>query len=286
MGELLEHVHAGASSARWLPAWGALQIAAMLAAFAWFVKRTPGDLARLRVCLAAGFIGAAVGAAAFGMAIRVPAYVESGFELRALLRGGIMAYGALAGLAVTFAAMARRAGFHAGASLDRLAPSFGILVLLARVGCFFGGCEFGVVTSAPVGVRFPPQSPAFRQHLEAGRILASDRGSLAVHPTQLYEAASGILMIAVAIFIERKVRNTKNTKTPAAPGNVFAATAATYALCRFFIELARGDALRGHLGPLSTGQWLSLLVLAGAGAFFYARARPSGDHLQQRKPVE
>ena len=283
MGELLEHVHAGASSARWLPAWGALQIAAVVAASAWFVKRTPGDLARLRVCLAAGFVGAAVGAAAFGVAIRGPAYVQSGFELRALLRGGIMAYGALAGLAVTFAAMARRAGFHAGASLDRLAPSFGILVLFARVGCFFGGCEFGVVTSAPVGVRFPPQSPAFRQHLEAGLILASDRGSLAVHPTQLYEAASGILMIGVAIVIERRARD---AKTPAAPGTVFAATAATYALCRFFLEFARGDALRGRLGPLSTGQWLSLLVLAGAGAFFYDRERPSGDHLQQRKPVE
>ena len=283
MGELLEHVHAGASSARWLPAWGALQIAAMVAASAWFVKRTPGDLARLRVCLAAGFVGATVGAAAFGVAIRVPAYVQSGFELRALLRGGIMAYGALAGLAVTFAAMARRAGFHAGASLDRLAPSFGILVLFARVGCFFGGCEFGVVTSAPVGVRFPPQSPAFRQHLETGLILASDRGSLAVHPTQLYEAASGILMIGVAIVIERRARD---ATTPAAPGTAFAATAATYALCRFFLEFARGDALRGRLGPLSTGQWLSLLVLAGAGAFFYTRARPSGDHLQQRKPVE
>jgi phosphatidylglycerol:prolipoprotein diacylglycerol transferase len=255
----------------------------MVAASAWFVKRTPGDLARLRVCLAAGFVGAAVGAAAFGVAIRVPAYVQSGFELRALLRGGIMAYGALAGLAVTFAAMARRAGFHAGASLDRLAPSFGILVLFARVGCFFGGCEFGVVTSAPVGVRFPPQSPAFRQHLEAGLILASDRGSLAVHPTQLYEAASGILIIGVAIVIERRARD---ATTPAAPGTVFAATAATYALCRFFLEFARGDALRGRLGPLSTGQWLSLLVLAGAGAFFYTRARPSGDHLQQRKPVE
>lgn len=268
----------------------------MVAAFAWFVKRTPGDLARLRVCLAAGFVGAAVGAAAFGMAIRVPAYVQSGFELRALLRGGIMAYGALAGLAVTFAAMARRDGFHAGASLDRLAPSLGILVLFARVGCFFGGCEFGVVTSAPVGVRFPPQSPAFRQHIEAGLILASDRGSLAVHPTQLYEAASGILMIAVALLIERKSNlkiQTQTTQGPPAPGAAFAGAVATYALCRFFVEFARGDALRGRLGPLSTGQWLSLIALAGAGAFLVRsppaaslRPSPGGAHLQQRKPVE
>jgi phosphatidylglycerol:prolipoprotein diacylglycerol transferase len=156
----------------------------------------------------------------------------------------------------------------------------GILVVFARVGCFFGGCEFGVVTSSPLGVRFPPHSPAFRQHLDAGLILASDRGSLAVHPTQLYEAASGVLMIAVAIFIERKSKTS--------PGTGFAATAATYALCRFFIEFARGDAIRGRLGPLSTGQWVSLMVLAGAGVFLSlsTRARPSGAHLQQRKPVE
>ena len=295
MGELLEHVHAGASSARWLPGWGVLQFAAMAAAFAWFVKRTPGDLARLRVCLLIGFAGAALGAAAFGVAIRVPAWVRSGFEIRALARGGIMAYGALAGLSIAFTIMARRRGFDIGSSLDRLAPIMGLLVLFARVGCFFGGCEFGVVTSSPLGVRFPPQSPAFRQHLEAGLILASDRGSLAVHPAQLYEAASGILMIAVALLIERK-SNIKNTQYPQgspAPGAAFAGAVATYALCRFFVEFARGDALRGHLGPLSTGQWLSLIALAGAVAFLARsppstsfRPSPGGPHLQQRKPVE
>jgi phosphatidylglycerol:prolipoprotein diacylglycerol transferase len=283
MGELLEHAHAGASSARWLPGWAVLQVIAMAAAFAWFWRRTPGDLARLRICLLVGLAGAAAGAALFGMAIRIPAWVRSGFELRALVRGGIMAYGALGGLSVAFAAMTRRSGYSVGSSLDRLAPCMGVLVFFARIGCFFGGCEFGVVTSSPLGVRFPPQSPAFRQHLEAGLILASDRGSLAVHPTQLYEAASGILMVVIAIVMERK---SNRARAPFAPGTLFAAAAVTYALCRFFIEFARGDAARGHLGPLSTGQWLSLAVLAGAGLFLAAGPRPSGAHLQQRKPVE
>lgn len=291
MGELLEHLHAGASSARWLPGWAAMQVAAVAAAFVLFVKRTPGSLARLRMCMLIGLAGAFVGAAAFGIAVRIPAWVRAGFEARALIRGGIMAYGALAGLAATFAVMARYRGFGIGSALDRLAPSMGVLVVFARVGCFFGGCEFGVVTSSPLGVRFPPKSPAFRQHLEAGLILASDRGSLAVHPAQIYEAASGIFMIAVALFVEHKAGNadnalnTKNTKN-IPPGAGFAATAATYAIGRFFVEFARGDALRGHLGPLSTGQWLSLVVLAGVGAFLALPARPSGAHLQQRKPVE
>lgn len=284
MGELLEHLHAGATSARWLPAWIVLQVAAVASAFAGFARRTPGELAGLRRCLLGAFAGAAAGAVAFGVAIRVPAWVRSGFALSALARGGIMAYGALIGLSVTFAWLARRRGFGVGEALDRLAPCTGLLVVFARVGCFFGGCEFGTVTSAPWAVRFPPHSAAFQQHLKAGLILASDKGSLAVHPAQLYEAASGLAMIAVALILERKAAKGRE---PYAPGTVFAAAAGTYAACRFFIEFVRGDAARGHFASLSTGQWLSLFVLAGVGAFLTrSREGDNGAHLQQRKPVE
>src|SRR5688572_21273876 len=106
MGAWLEQLHAGATSARWLPAWGGMQLAAMLAALAWFVGRTPGPLARLRVCLLGGFIGAAIGAVGLALLVRVPEWARSGFDLRVLARGGIMAYGALAGLAVAYSIMA------------------------------------------------------------------------------------------------------------------------------------------------------------------------------------
>jgi phosphatidylglycerol:prolipoprotein diacylglycerol transferase len=276
MGAWLEQLHGGATSARWLPAWSGMQLAAVLAALAWFAWRTPGPLARLRVCLLVGFIGAALGAVGLALLVRIPEWARSGFSMRVLARGGVMAYGALAGLAVVYSIMARLRGFCVRAALDRLAPCFGLMILLARSGCFFGGCDFGVVTSAPWAVRFPPGTPAFRQHLDAGLILAADRGSLAVHPTQIYEALAGIAVAATALFVERR-------RAPA--GSAFTAAAATYAACRFIIEFFRGDLSRGRLGTLSTSQWLSLLVLAGA-AVFAARSAASrrGDERSRDAP--
>lgn len=265
MGAWLERLHAGATSARWLPAWGSMQLAAVLVALAWFVHRTRGRSARLRACLLGGYIGAAIGAAALGVLIRVPSWARSGFDRSVLIQSGIMAYGALAGLVITYAALARLRGLPAREALDKLAPCLGAMIVFARVGCFFGGCEFGTVTRVPWAIRFPRGTPAFKQHLEAGLILASDKGSLAVHPAQLYEAGSGVLVAVAALLVERR---------GAPAGSAFAAAAATYAACRFAIEVVRGDVSRGRLGPFSTSQWLSLAVLVGL-AIAAARARAS-----------
>lgn len=278
MGAWLEALRAEVTGVRWLPAWASLQVAAALAAFVWFVWRTrrpdprlSGDPARLRLCLAVAYIGAAAGAALLGVLLRIPAWVRSGFVFAELFRGGILAYGALAGLVGTYAALARLRRLPVLASLDILAPCLGALVLVARVGCFFGGCDFGSATSVPWGVRFPPGSPAFRQHLEGGLILPSDRASLAVHPAQLYEAALGIAMAAAALVIERRrvaaskeSGGTGATTTP--PGSAFAAVAITYAVGRFLIEFVRGDAPKGASGLLTPSQWLSALAIAAAAA--------------------
>lgn len=260
MGRWLEHLLVGAASARWLPLWSGLQVAAAIASLGWFVLRTPGTLARLRVCLALAFLGAAGGAVGLGILTRIPAWVRSGYAWSALVHGGIMAYGALLGVTGTYAALARLRGYGVGPALDRLSPCLGVMVLVARTGCFFGGCDFGSITRVPWAVRFPPGSAAFEQHIAMGLILRGDRASLAVHPAQLYEAAVGLAMCAVALRVERR-----GSGDPAYPaGAAFAATSATYAAGRFIVEFFRGDAGRGGLGPMSTPQWISAAVLAAA----------------------
>jgi phosphatidylglycerol:prolipoprotein diacylglycerol transferase len=262
--------------------WGIFQIVAVLAAFAWFARRAQDNRGKLCACLAIAFAGAAAGAVLLGLAAKLPEWVRSGFDLRVFARAGIMAYGALAGLALTFAISVRLWGLRALPALDRLAPCLGVMVLLARLGCFFGGCDFGAVTSAPWGVRFPPESPAFQRHVEDGLILASDRASLAVHPTQLYEAAAGLAMIVVALAVERARPRAFGA------GAAFAAAASTYAALRFAIEALRGDTPRGASGPLTMSQWWSALILAGGALWAWSRrgAPGGGDYLQQRKPVE
>jgi prolipoprotein diacylglyceryltransferase len=275
VGRWLEALLAGAAPVRWPPLGLTLQAGAMVVAFAWFLHRTRGPMAGLRVCLLAGYGGAALGAMALGVAIRVPAWVRSGLDHGVLLRAGAAGYGALIGLSVAYAALARARGHGIAEALDRLAPCLGVLVLVARAGCFLAGCDFGAVTAGALGVRYPPGSPAFREHLAQGWILPSDRASLAVHPTQLYEAALGLVMAVLALWVERRAARGAAALAPRSPAFLTAAVA--YAIGRAAIEALRGDPARGGLGPLSTAQWISLAVLVTVLVAVAARARsPSG----------
>jgi len=228
-----------------LPAWAVMQAIAVATAFAWFTKRTtarPG----LRLCLAVAFAGAAVGAYGLGTSWRWHLGHDHG------VRPAAMGFGALLGLVLTYALLARRRGHDLAGALDILGPVLGVLVGIGRLGCFLGGCDFGAVSDAPWAVRYPAGSPAFHQHVAAGLVLPSDAGSLSVHPTQLYEAAIGALMIVAALAIgSRRLR----------PGAAFVAAGATYAVGRSLVEVVRGDAMRGGFGPLSIAQVMSLVVL-------------------------
>jgi prolipoprotein diacylglyceryltransferase len=254
------------------PAWETLQITAVVVASVWFATRVRGRDRGLRACLLLGFAGAAIGAVLLGTLLRVPAFILSGFH-SSPRTGDFMAYGALIGLCVTYATLARSQGFDVDRSLDHLAAPAGVLVAIARVGCFIAGCDYGQPTSLPWGVRYPSDSPAFARHRDAGWLRPEDTTSLPVHPTQLYEAALGVLVIAVAISMERRAVR---------PGRAFAAAAMTYALGRVFIEMLRGDAERGGFGPLSTAQWLSLSIVAWLA--LRELSRPGEDQRGARSP--
>jgi prolipoprotein diacylglyceryltransferase len=257
MGAWLEWVRAMAVRHHFTD-WAFFQLAALIVAFAFFVYRTNGERRKLRVCFVAAFLGAAVGSVALGVLLRLPAWVLSGFRLKVFSGGELMAYGALGGLVLAYMGLARTRGVGAGEALDLAAPSVGILVFFARAGCFVAGCDFGAVTHVPWAVRYPAETAAFKHHLDTGLILPAASTSLPVHPTQLYEAAVGLVMIATALITERRLR-TGRSRAPA--GAVFAATTVAYATGRIVVELFRGD-VRGVLGPMSTPQWLSVAVIA------------------------
>jgi phosphatidylglycerol:prolipoprotein diacylglycerol transferase len=241
-----------------MSAWSLLQLAAMALAFLWFARSTPGDRARLRLCLLFAFPFAAAGAIGLGMLLRVPAWIRSGFQTAVLVHDAdYMAYGALLGLVIAYALLARRRGFEPWSALDSLAAPLGIMVSIARIGCFVAGCDHGTITAVPWAVRYPAGTAAFRSHLEAGLLQASDARSLPVHPAQLYESLVGLAMVLIVLAWQRRSRRLSR---PLAPGALFVAAAMTYAVGRFLVEMARGDD-RGMLGPLSTPQWLSVAVV-------------------------
>lgn len=135
---------------------------------------------------------------------------------------------------------------------DMAAIPMGVALLFARIGCFLGGCDYGKVTNVPWAVRFPAGSAAWRDHLQSGLLPPERAESLAVHPTQLYEALLGLVIVGVAVWAARQKWR---------EGRVFLAAAATYAVGRIVVEIFRGDLGRGIYAGLSSGQLFSICVL-------------------------
>jgi len=250
-------------------AWRFLVAAGVVAAFVLLVlsKRSRPERAHLAVLFAPGIAGAAVGATLLPVLLRLPAALAAR-SLAPLLAGDLMAIGGLVGFAGAVALAARLLGRGAARALDQLAPSMGALVVFGRIGCFLEGCDFGALSHVPWAVAYPAGSHAFEHHVALGLVHASAATSRPVHPAQLYEAAVGLAMIGVALWLERRARWAQSAQPEALPmssGAVFRASIATYAFGRLGVEGFRGDA-RAALGPLSLAQWLALGLVAWAAA--------------------
>jgi phosphatidylglycerol:prolipoprotein diacylglycerol transferase len=179
---------------------------------------------------------------------------------------GVSAYGALLGAAFGARLAFGRAGFPA--AVDRLAPPLALGVALVRIGCFLNGCDFGLPTALPWGVRFPRDrvlaaelgpSPAWLSHQRSGIALDGETvdapalWSLPVHPTQLYEAGLALVLFA---FLLRRWRRGRFE------GEVFLCFVVLYGLGRAAIDLVAADRPPGFVS-LTQALGLAAALLAG-----------------------
>ncbi|MBN1609577.1 MAG: prolipoprotein diacylglyceryl transferase [Polyangiaceae bacterium] len=202
-------------------------------------------------------------------------------ELLAMHHGGLVAYGGfLAGLAgsATYLAIKRQPWLLWA---DAAAPSVAAGLMVTRVGCYLFGCDFGRPLSrdAPAWLQrvgtFPrwepgnvagSGSPAWLQHVAERGLSPQAPASLPVHPTQLYEAIAGGLLLVLALMVRRRRRF---------PGQVLLTFGLGYATFRFLVELLRDDAERGSVGPALARQVAvpcGLLALGAALAVGPARS--------------
>ncbi len=122
----------------------------------------------------------------------------------------------------------------------------------ARIGCFLGGCCYGIESDF-----------GFSAH---GNNL-TDIGDVCRFPVQLLESF-GNFVIAGIIFLVLKKGWLR--------GRVFYLYLSMYAVLRFFDEFLRGDEIRGFVLGLSTSQFISIFVELFALAMlilFAARSR-------------
>ena len=256
---LVESVWAFAHAASWFPGWVVFQIAAVLLGGA-LVLREGGH--RLVVPYALGVLLAALGAVALGNGGEWARWL-SGPRTGPLPEVEIAGFGALFGLLVGHVAGARTRRVSMARALDALAPSIGIMIAVARVGCFFAGCDFGRPTRVPWALSYPAMTPAFRAQLDAGLVHATASQTLPVHPTQLYEASIGLVVLAATL----------RMRAPRREGDRFVLAALLYAAGRIVVDVFRGDLARAGTFGLTVTQGLALALIGAVIAWALGRDR-------------
>ncbi len=180
--------------------------------------------------------------------------------------GGLTYYGGFIGasLAAWYLLRVDKFPFWKAADMAGMVVPLGLS--FGRMGCLLGGCCFGQPLEGPLGVSFPPFSPASSAQARDGLLAGAHEHSLAVHPTQLYEAWGSFALAALLFFwLHGKKRY---------DGHVFAAFLGGYAVLRFVLEFFRADD-RGGFFALSTSQWVGLLLVAVA--FWLHKRRSTQD---------
>jgi phosphatidylglycerol:prolipoprotein diacylglycerol transferase len=137
---------------------------------------------------------------------------------------------------------------------DLAAWAIPVGLVLGRLGCFLAGCCFGAVHDGPLGIAFPRYSPAWHQHLDAHLIDRTAQASLAVHPTQLYEAAAAAAIAGYCWWRYRKANHFR--------GELFFWFLLLYGIFRIGVEFLRADD-RGDwiFGLFTTSQLVSVPLI-------------------------
>jgi phosphatidylglycerol:prolipoprotein diacylglycerol transferase len=180
--------------------------------------------------------------------------------------GGLAYYGGLVFASITGILFLRREKFPVGKGVDFVGAVIPLGICFGRMGCFLGGCCFGLPSRSPLALSFPAGSPASYEQAELGLIADKMLPSLPVHPTQLYES---IGCLAIAAWLLLRVHPRKRFD-----GEVMLLFLLAYAVLRFGLEYLRADD-RGALFGLSTSQWIGLLIAGGCAALWRPLARRS-----------
>lgn len=179
------------------------------------------------------------------------------FSPATLQSGGTFYGGLLGGLAWTWF-YTRAQKMPLLPTLDVCAAPLALGHAIGRIGCFMAGCCYGKPTALPWGVTFTSDV--------AARISGTPL-HVALHPTQLYEAAAEFANFLILYSIGRRTRF---------PGQVVGAYLALYGIERGLLEFLRDDPGRTLLfhNEISLMQLISLAMLAAA-IFLIVRASPA-----------
>jgi phosphatidylglycerol:prolipoprotein diacylglycerol transferase len=177
-----------------------------------------------------------------------PEYRQDPMQLLSLdfLRSGGVFYGGLIGAVVAGFFLMRRFQLPWWKTADACAPGIALGNFFGRQGCFAAGCCWGEPTTLPWGVKFS----------QLGHEITGVPIDTYLHPTQLYESFSMLIVFFFLLWLHRRRRFS---------GQVILVYALLYSVIRFAIEFVRDDPRGDILGlttltGLSTSQLISIVI--------------------------
>ncbi len=192
-------------------------------------------------------------------------------------QGGLVWYGGLIGAGAYCIYFLWKERFPVLKGVDVAGMMLPLGVFFGRLGCWFGGCCYGLHGDFWSAVRFPPYSPASEAHFREGLLPTPGMESLPVLPTQLYEALGCLAVAALCMFVVHPRKRFD--------GQVFVVSMAGYAIVRFCLEYLRDDD-RGAFLMFSTSQWIGVAIVAAMGVLWVRWSKRARDKMSEPLPDE
>ncbi|MDR1117129.1 MAG: prolipoprotein diacylglyceryl transferase [Oscillospiraceae bacterium] len=167
----------------------------------------------------------------------------------AYLFGGSVFYGGLIGGIISGTIYMRRKKYDISAYSDLAAPAIPLFHVFGRIGCFLGGCCYGI--ESKYGFIYTHS-------------LIESANGVRRFPVSLLEAGFNLLLFIFLFLLSRSGRM---------KGKLLFCYLLIYSPVRFFLEFLRGDEYRGWVLSLSTSQFISILVFFTAAALFHTKLR-------------
>ncbi len=161
--------------------------------------------------------------------------------------GGMVFYGGLIGGTIVGMIYCKKQNLDILFYADIFAPAIPLFHAFGRIGCFLGGCCYGIESSW--GFSYPNEN-------------------IVRLPIQLIESLGDIIIFVVLVILSYK----KLKK-----GMIFLLYILMYGILRIATEFFRGDSVRGVIFGISTSQWISfiLIIVSSITIFRITRKSPA-----------
>lgn len=221
---------------------------------AWLAKKRFGidvfDFVLTMLILGAGiFLGAHIVYALTHLDLLIKAFQNIGslwfekfWNIILYCIGGMVFYGGFIGGLITIPIYCHfNKSLNAGNLFDLYAVLVPLFHVFGRIGCFLGGCCYGIESHF-----------GFTVH---GNTINPGVNDVNRFPVQLVEAACNLLIFILILTLFRKALM---------KDKLIYVYMLVYPVVRFILEFLRGDEIRGFLFGLSTSQWISILLFVYA----------------------